>query len=118
MEADSSSQDAHQLYLRGIEAAKDENPIDAVNLWKECVRIDPHHTDALANLGWYELSHDRPHSAIPYYRKALSSDSTLRVPVLAGYLTLGEGLLDLKEDALALRSFERILALEPDYDLG
>lgn len=57
------------------------------------------------------------YQADSYYRRALSSDSTLKVRVIAGYLTLGEELIDSKED-LAVRAWERILSLDPDYDLG
>ena len=67
-----SSEQAQRVYLSGIEAAKAEQGIRAARLWKECLRLNPDHAEALANLGWHKQSHYRPRSAIAYYRRALA----------------------------------------------
>jgi len=51
------------------------------------------------------------------YRRALSSDSTLKSKVLTAYLYLGDELSSSKEDPLAVKAWERVLTLAPDYEL-
>jgi hypothetical protein len=65
--------EAETLHRKALECARDGDSLGAVCMWRECVDLDPGHADALANLGWYEQSNDRPATAIPYYRRALAA---------------------------------------------
>lgn len=57
------------------------------------------------------------YQADSYYQRSLSVDSTLRVKVVSGYLSLGDHLLNSRQETAAVRAWERLLSLDPEYDL-
>ncbi len=74
--------------------------------------------DLLYLLGTAYASLKDFYQADSYYQRALSVDPTLTAKVLTRYLALGDKLSNSKEEALAVSSWERVLSLDPDYELG
>jgi len=70
--AAAGSPEAVGLREAAVKAAAAGDGAEAVRLWNECIRLDPRDAEALANLGWYELSRRRAWEAIPFYLRALA----------------------------------------------
>jgi tetratricopeptide (TPR) repeat protein len=84
---------------------------EAERSYKKAVHADKTYASAINNLGALEYSRNRYGKAIKYYRKAISLRDGDRAVI---YSNLGYAYFGKREYPLALTSFGRALALDPD----
>jgi tetratricopeptide (TPR) repeat protein len=84
----------------------------AAEAYKTELEIDPTNTMAKFKLGSLEVVHANSAEGVPLLRQVLREDSTLR----DAHYYLGDGLLDLDQDAEAAHEYELAIAPDPTDD--
>jgi len=84
----------------------------AAEAYKAELEIDPTDTMAKFKLGSLDVVHVNSAEGIPLLRQALQEDPTLR----DAHYYLGDGLLDLDQDAEAAHEYELAIAVDPTDD--
>ncbi len=105
--ADSRSQDdfAHAVHLH-----RQGRLVEAINSYRNVVRANPRHAEALNLLGLAHFAHGEPKEAIASLRKALA----LQPDLPGGYFNLGQILQGQGQIADAVAQYEKAVALKPD----
>jgi tetratricopeptide (TPR) repeat protein len=84
---------------------------EAELLYADVVQHDPAHFDALHRLGTIALTTNRTQQGIELITKAIG----LNPNFAKAHLSLGYGLMNLGLPEVALRSFDKAIALTPDF---
>ena len=87
---------------------------DAEDIYREVLRQQPDHTNALHMLGVISLQTRHPEEAIAYYDKVVA----LKPNLAEAYNNRGNALRDLRRSAEALASYDRAIALAPDLAMA
>ena len=85
--------------------------IEAESIYREILRRQPEHFDALHLLGVIAIQTRHTEQGVELIRKAIG----LNANNAAAYQNLGKALLDLKRPDEALASYDKAIALKPDY---
>ena len=83
---------------------------EAERIYREVLRRQPNHFDALHLRGVIAVQTGRPASGVELIKKAISLNPTVAV----AHSNLGNALRDLKRPADALASYDKAIALEPN----
>jgi tetratricopeptide (TPR) repeat protein len=104
-------QDTHKLFNNALKIHQAGRLVDAEPLYRQILKAEPNHVDALHALGVLARQTGRPDVAVDLIRKAISLKSD--APLF--YNNLGTALQDQKKLEEALAQYDHAIALRPDY---
>ena len=99
------------MFSRGMKLHQQGELLEAERMYREVLRQQPSHFDALHLLGVIAAQTGHTERAIELIGKAIDINAS----VAATHSNLGKALLDLKRPDGALVSYDRAIALEPDF---
>lgn len=99
------------LLDRGMSWHREGRLVDAERIYREILRQQPEHFDALHLLGVVAIQGQQARRGADLIKKAIAVN-----PNVAGaHSNLGKALRDLKDSEGALTSFDRAISLDPDF---
>jgi tetratricopeptide (TPR) repeat protein len=98
-------------FERGLLLHRQGKLVEAEQFYAEVLQHDPTHFHALDFLGVIALQTGRTQHGVDLITNAIGLNST----EAAAYNHLGAGLMDLKRPEDALASYDKAIALRPDY---
>ncbi len=99
-----------RMFTEGVALHQQGRLEDAARLYRDVLRLQPDHVNALHLLALAELQAHRPGPAVALVRRALALDGANAT----AHVTLGNGLRDLKRPDEALASYDTAIGLAPD----
>ena len=106
-----SPRDFDALHLRGVIAARSQNPALAVELISRAIQVNPAVAAAHSNLGAALKALNRLEEAVASYDRAIR----LTPNTAEAHSNRGNALTELRRMEEAIRSYEQAIALKPDY---
>jgi protein O-GlcNAc transferase len=101
----------HQLLATAIKYQQEEQIAAAIATYKKILAIDPHHQEALSNLGVAYKKLGQVEDAIACYRQVLTLDNT-KVEI---WFNLGNALQQQNQRESAEKCYARAISLQPDF---
>jgi tetratricopeptide (TPR) repeat protein len=102
------------IFNQGMTLHQQGKLADAERIYRDVLRHQPDHFDALHLLGVIALQTRHTERAVELIRKAIA----LNAQVADAHSNLGKALLDLKRPADALASYDKAIALNPDFAMA